>query len=189
MRAALIAGLLVLSMTATGCMTMIGQGASTATGASPRFIEIRSLGSSTIMDSYKSVTVQEFDASLLGGLLPGGIPADTQAAIILQLRESKLFEGVSTTPGARPGIVIRGRFMDYDAGGSALRAFGIAPNPFLSAQITVIDQDSGRELGVAIVRGTVKSLARTGEGELAAGVAKAVREVLASHHTKPAKEK
>jgi hypothetical protein len=189
MRAALIAGLLALSLAATGCMTAIGQGVATGTGASPRFIEIRSLGTATVMDGYKSVTVQEFDASLLGGLLPGGLPADTQAAIVLQLRESRLFESVSTTPGARPGLVIRGRFMDYDSGGSALRAVGVAPNPFLSAQITVIDQDSGRELGVAIVRGTVKSVIRTGDSELASGVAKAVREVLASHHTKPAKEK
>jgi hypothetical protein len=169
-------------------MTAAGQAFSTFEGATPRYMELRSLGGETSLDAYQSVAVEAFDPSPLLGELPDEVPPLTQAATVHQITESRMFASVGTAVGARPALIIRGKFMDADSGGSALRAVGFSPNPFLTAQIEVVDAGSGRVLGVAMVSGTVKSIARTGHGELADGVGKAIRGLLAHHHRKPPKE-
>ena len=113
----------------------------------------------------------------------------TQKESIDLLRKARLFSAVGSAPGAKPALIVRGKFMDYDPGGTALRVVGFAGNPFLSAQIQLIDASANQVIGIAMVTGTVKSVARTGNRELASGVAKAIRGFLESHHSKPPKEK
>jgi hypothetical protein len=99
-----------------------------------------------------------------------------------------MFESVGPAPGARPALLIRGQFIDYDPGGSPARVVGLGGNPFLTAQIQLVDADSGQVLGIAMVTGTVKSAVRTGMKEMADGVAKAIEGLVKQHHTKPPKE-
>jgi hypothetical protein len=188
MRLALVGGLLALAMAATGCMTGISQGISTVRGATPRFYELRNVSGPTALDTYKSVSVQVFDASPLLGALPPDMPADVQSSTIDRLRESRMFEMVGPTATNRPVLIIRGQFVDYDPGGSALRAVGVSENPFVTAQITLLDGETNRVLGVAMVSGTVKSVIKTGGERMADGVAKAIANLVAQHHTKPRKE-
>jgi hypothetical protein len=188
MRLALVGGLLALVMAATGCITGINQGIDTVRGATPRFYELRNLSGPTALDAYKSVAVQIFDASPLLGTLPADMPAEVQSSTIDRLRESRMFEMVGPTASNRPVLVIRGQFVDYDPGGSPLRAVDVSENPFVTAQITLIDGDTNRVLGVAMVSGTVKSSIKTGGERMADGVAKAIRDLMAQHHFKPRKE-
>lgn len=189
MRQAFLLGLLAVLAAASGCVgTAISQGVATATGATPRFFELRDIAGPTALDRYKSVAVQAFDPAPLLGVLPADAVSETQALIIRRLTETRMFEGVGPAPGPKPALVIRGKFIDYDSGGSAARAVGFGGNPFLTAQVELIDGETGQTLGISMVTGTVKSVARTGLREQADGVAKAVEGLVKQHHTKVSKE-
>jgi hypothetical protein len=189
MRYAILAALLGTLAAASGCVgTAVSQGLSTVTGATPRFFELRDIRGPTILDRYKSVVVQPFDTSPLLGALPADAVDETVAQTVKRLTDTKLFESVGRTPGARPILIIRGKFVDYDPGGSPARVVGVGGNPFLTAMIEIVDGDTMQVLGIAMVSGTVKSAIRTGMKEQADGVAKAIEDLLKQHHTKPAKE-
>ncbi|MBM4018612.1 MAG: DUF4410 domain-containing protein [Planctomycetes bacterium] len=189
MRRAFLAALLVGLAAASGCYsTAAKQGLYAVTGASARYSEIRSLGSPAALDRFKTVGVESFDASPLLGQVPPELVAEAQAAVVARLTETKMFESVVRGTPPAGGLLIRGRFMDYDAGGSALRAVGFGVDPFLTAQIELVDTAANQSIGVAMVTGTVKSAVRTGPKELADGVGKAVKGLVEHHHTKPARE-
>lgn len=188
MRWVLLTVLVVLAAGATGCMTAASQAYSTVTGASPRFYELQDVGGPAVLDGYPSAAVAPFDPSPMLGAIPPEVPAETQRATIAQLEKSKLFAGVGAQPAARPALLVRGKFMDYDPGGTPLRVVGFAGNPFLTAQVELVDAGTGKVLGVAMCTGTIKSVARTGVSQLAEGVAKAVEGWLKHHHSKPPKE-
>jgi hypothetical protein len=189
MRYAILAALLGTLAAASGCVgTAVSQGLSTVTGATPRFFELRDIRGPTVLDRYKSVVVQPFDASPLLGTLPADAVDETVAQTVKRLTDTKLFESVGRTPGARPILIIRGKFVDYDPGGSPARVVGVGGNPFLTAMIEIVDGDTMQVLGIAMVSGTVKSAIRTGMKEQADGVAKAIEGLLKQHHTKPEKE-
>jgi hypothetical protein len=187
MRSALLVALMAVAISSTGCLTAVGQGLSTASGASPRFYELRYISGPQALDAYKSVSVQAFDSSPLLGALPPDMVADVQNTTIDRLKDSRMFESVSPTASVKPVLIIRGKFADYEPGGSALRAVGFAGNPYVTAQIELVDGDTGRVLGVAMVTGTVKSIIKTGGETMANGVAKAIRGLVAQHHSKPSK--
>jgi hypothetical protein len=189
MRYAILAALLGTLAAASGCVgTAVSQGLSTVTGATPRFFELRDIRGPTVLDRYKSVVVQPFDASPLLGTLPADAADETVAQTVKRLTDTKLFESVGRTPGARPILILRGKFVDYDPGGSPARVVGVGGNPFLTAMIEIVDGDTMQVLGIAMVSGTVKSAIRTGMKEQADGVAKAIEGLLKQHHTKPEKE-
>jgi len=180
----LLVGLLVAGMLASGCTTAAKQGLYAVTGASSRYFETRTLGAKTSLDAYRSVQVDAFDASALSAALPSEVAAAVRPSIVTRVAELKNFQRVASTPGSEPVLVIRGKFVDYDPGGSGLRAVGFGGDPFLTAQIEVVDAKSGKVLGEAMVTGTVKSAIRTGAAELAEGLAKAVKGLLQAHLTK-----
>lgn len=184
MRHAVLGGMLVVLAIAPGCTKALEQGYYTATGATPRYFEVKDLGSPTRIDAYKAVGVEPFDASpMLGAIPPAAVP-DVQAAIAQRLTESRLFTSVLRGAPPRGGLLIRGTFVDFDPGGTALRAVGFGVNPFLTARIDLIDTGANQVVGVAMVSGTVKSAVRTGTKELAEGLARAVEGLLKRHHTK-----
>jgi len=168
-----------------GCGTVVSQGVSGVTGASARYFEIKGVGGETSLDRYKAVGVAAFDPSPMHGAVPAPMPEKVQVATVRQLTESKMF--ASVTPGAPPagGLLVRGKFVDFDPGGSGLRAVGFGVNPFLTAQIELVDTGSNQVVGEAMVTGTVKSIVRTGLDELADGVGKAVKGLVERHRTKP----
>jgi hypothetical protein len=185
MRKVFLLGLLAALTITSGCVgTAVSQGMSAVTGATPRFFELRDVA----LDRYKSVAVQSFDPSPLMGTLPADAAQETQAQAIKRLTETKVFESVGPAPGAKPALWIRGKFIDYDPGGSPARVVGLGGNPFLTAQIELVDGDTGQPLGIAMVTGTVKSAVRTGMKELADGVAKAIEGLVKQHHTKVSKD-
>jgi len=185
MRRALVAGLLAVMVAAPGCMKVAEQGVTTVTGASPRYFEVKDLGGPNVLDAYKTVGVEPFDASALLGRIPPVCVPETQAAIAEKLTQMRVFETVLRGAPPAGGLLIRGRFVDYDPGGSALRAFGFGVNPFLTAQIEIIDTGGNRIIGVAMVTGTLKNVVRSGPNELADGIAKAVKGLIERHHSKP----
>jgi len=185
MRRAALVGVLAL-LVGTGCIgTAAKQAVYGVTGASARYYEINSAGGETSLYRFNAVGVAPFDPSPLRGAVPAAIPGKVQAAAVRHLTESKMFAAV--TPGTPPagGLLIRGKFMDFDPGGSALRAVGFGVDPFLTAQVELVDTRSNQVVGVAMVTGTVKSAVRTGLDELADGVGKAVKGLVERHHTKP----
>jgi len=181
MRRGLVAGALAL-MLAGGCTTAAKQVLYGVTGARGRYFEVKSLGDERSLLGYRSVRVEEFDASPMRGAIPRKVLAKVRPAIQAKVAELEPFAGGR---GAEPVLVIRGKFMDYDPGGSPLRAAGLSGNPFLTAQIELVDGASGKVLGMAMVTGTVKSAVRTGAKELADGVAKAVKSLLEAHMKRP----
>jgi hypothetical protein len=169
----------------SGCLgTAASQAYYGATGASARYFEIRSLGGSTSLDRFEMVTVEPFDAAPMLGIIPPEFPPEVRAAIIRRLTEMRVFKRVGTGPAGAAGLLIRGKFVDFDTGGSALRAVGFGVNPFLTAQIEIVEASTGRVLGIAMVTGTVKSAVRTGPQEVSDGVGKAVKGLFERHHTK-----
>jgi len=176
---------LLALVAASGCSTGIKQAYHTAVGASARYYEVDSLGGKTSLDRYTSVGVERFDPAPMRGGIPDTLPAKVQAATVTQLNEAKKFTSVKAGAPAAGGLLIRGRFMDFDPGGSALRAVGFGVDPFATAQIEIVDTGANKVIGVAMVTGTVKSAVRTGLDEVASGVGKAVKGLLEQHYTKP----
>ena len=183
-RVLLVAVLAVVA--ASGCMTGVKQVYHTATGASARYYEVKSLGGPTALDRFAAVGVQKFDTSPMLGAVPASFAAQVQTAVVGKLIETKMFRTVTKVAPVGQGLLIRGKFVDFDSGGSGLRAVGFGVNPFLTAQIELVDTGSNRVLGVAMVTGTVKSAVRTGTKELADGLGKAVKGLVERHHTKRA---
>ncbi len=181
-RTSLVALALAVAVVAgTGCIsTAAKQGLYAVTGASSRYYELQRLDGERALTEYQGVEVQPFSTGELHGAIPSGLPAAVQAAIERKL----LAEVEGLTVGGTPALRISGRFMDYDPGGSALRAAGFGVDPFVTAQVIVADASTGQQLGVAMVTGTVKSVARTGQQELADGVAKAVDGLVKQHRKK-----
>ena len=182
-RVALVSVLALVA--ASGCGTGIKQAYHTAVGASARYYEVNNLGGATALDRFAAVGVERFDTAPMHGAIPAQVPAKVQAATVRQLTEAKMFSAV--TAGAPPagGLLVRGKFMDFDPGGSGLRAVGFGVNPFVTAQIELVDGGSGKVLGVAMVTGTVKGAVRTGLDELADGMGKAIKGLVEQHHSKP----
>jgi hypothetical protein len=188
MKKIFLLGLLAGLVTSVGCSTVATQVYSGATGASSRYYEIRALGTAIALDRYTAVQVEAFDASPMLGAIPADVVTATQPEIINQLTKSALFTQVAAKTTMRPALIIRGKFVDYDPGGSVVRAV-YGTNPMLTAQIEIIDADSGKVVGVAMVTGTIKSVVRTAPAELGGGVGKAIRGLLAAHLSRtPAKE-
>jgi len=184
MKRVLLVAMLLAAVTATGCVgTVAKQALYGVTGASARYYEVKSLGGTTALDRYPSVGVEAFDPSPMLGAVPPSLAGLVQTAVVNQLVETKMFSRVTKGAPAGGGLLIRGKFVDFDPGGSALRAVGFGVNPFLSAQIEVVDTRSNRVLGVAMVTGTVKSAVRTGTAQLADGLGKAVKGLVERHHT------
>lgn len=174
------------AVAACGCTTGLKQVYYGATGASARYYEVQNLGGSSVLDRFTAVGVEGFDTSPMLGAVPSSFVGPVQAAIVRQLTETKMFQSVTKGAPGRGGLLIRGKFTDFDPGGSSLRAVGFGVNPFLTAQVQFVDTGSNRVLGVAMVTGTVKSAVRTGSAELADGVGKAVKGLVEHHHTKRA---
>jgi len=186
MRRVLLVSVLALLVAGPGCVgTAAKQAISGVTGASARYYEVDSIGGETALDKYSAVGVETFDTAPMRGVIPSALPAKVQQAIVKHLTETKMFQTVKAAPPPAGGLLIRGKFMDFDPGGSALRAVGFGENPFATAQIEVVDTGANKVLGVAMVTGTVKSVVRTGTDELADGVGKAVKGLVERHHTKP----
>ena len=181
MKRGLVIGLVGAALIA-GCLgTVAKQTYYGVTGASGRYFEIKNLGGPTSLLAYRSAQVASFDPSPMLGAIPQGVVAAVRPAVAGKLAELDAFQ----TGGGKPTLLIRGKFMDYEPGGSALRAAGIAENPFLTAQVEIVDVATKRVLGVAMVTGTVKSAVRVGADELAEGMAKAVKGLLKSHMKRP----
>ena len=190
MRNVMMAALLVASSLAAGCGAVAGQGIATVMGAGGRYFEMKDIGPKGTLDKYQAVQVVPFDPSPMLGAIPQDVVSAVQPEIVRTLRDTRLFSQVGGTVSTKPAIEIRGKFMDYDPGGSAARAVGFGANPTLTAQIEIIDLDSNRVLGIAMVSGSIKSVVRANPEQLSDGVAKAVRGLLVSHmERKPPKER
>ena len=189
MKRVLLVGLLAMLAVSAGCISTIAKQAYYgATGASGRYFEIRDPGGSGVLDRYQGVQVDPFDPSLLLGAIPADVVSAVQPDIIARLTKMKVFAAVGAKVSAGPALVIRGRFMDYDPGSSAVRAV-YGTDPTLTAQIELVDAQTNQTIGIAMVTGTVKSVVRANPKELASGVSKAVQGLLSAHMTrKPPKD-
>jgi hypothetical protein len=172
----------------SGCLgTIAKQAYYGATGASARYFEIRDLGSSFALDRYQGVQVEPFDPSLLLGAIPPDVVGAVQPDIIERLRKMGVFEEAGVKVSAKPTLIIRGKFMDYDPGSSAVRAV-YGTDPTLTAQVELVDAQTNKIIGVAMVTGTVKSVVRANPRELASGVSKAVKGLFSAHMTRNPKD-
>jgi len=184
MRQAILGGMLAVLAIAPGCTKALEQGYYTATGATPRYFEVKDLGGSTVLDAYKTVGVEPFDASPMLGAIPPLIVPEVQADIAQTLTATRMFATVIRGAPPRGGLLIRGRFVDYDPGEGVVRTLGFGEYTFLTARIELVDTGANQLLGVAMVSGTAKSALRKGPKELAEGLARAVEGLLKRHHTK-----
>ena len=174
---------LAAALLVAGCLgTVAKQAYYGATGASGRYFEVRTPGGSTSLLKYRSAQVEAFDPSPMLGVIPRDVVTAVRPAIVRELAELESFR---LSAGGRPALLVRGKFVDYDSGGAPLRAVGFGVDPFLTAQIEIVDADSGQVLGVAMVTGTVKSAVRVGPDELADGLGKAVKGLLEAHMKRP----
>lgn len=185
MRQAILGGMLAVIAIAPGCMEGWERGFYAAAEATPRYFEIKDLENSTALDAFKTVGVDPFDASPMLGTIPPAVVPDAQAAVVETLAETRMFDSVTCGAPVQGGLLIRGAFVDYDPGNSALRAADFGASPFLTARIEFIDTGGKKVVGMAMVSAVVKSAGRTGPKELAAGIAKAVRGLVEHHHSKP----
>jgi hypothetical protein len=189
MKRVMLVGLLAMLAVSAGCISTIAKQAYYgATGASGRYFEIREPGGSGVLDRYQGVQVEPFDPSLLLGAIPADVVGAVQPDIIERLTKMTVFAEVGARVSAKPTLIIRGRFMDYDPGSSAARAV-YGTDPTLTAQIELVDTQTNKVIGVAMVTGTVKSVVRADPKEMASGVSKAVKGLLSTHMTrKPPKD-
>jgi hypothetical protein len=186
MKKVMLVGLLAMLAVSTGCVSTIAKQAYYgATGASARYFEIRDPGGSTVLDRFQGVQVEPFDPSLMLGAIPLDVVSAVQPDIIERLTKTNLFAEVGARVSAKPTLIIRGKFMDYDPGSSAVRAV-YGTDPTLTAQIELVDAQTNQTVGVAMVTGIVKSVVRA--KEMASGVSKAVQGLLSSHMTRKPKD-
>ncbi len=184
----MLVGFLATLAVSSGCISTIAKQAYYgATGASGRYFEIRNLGGSFALDRYQGVQVDSFDPSLMLGAIPPEVVGAVQPDIIERLTKTGVFAQVGASVSAKPALIIRGRFMDYDPGTSAARAV-YGTDPTLTAQIELVDAQTNQTLGVAMVTGTVKSVVRANPREMASGVSKAVKGLLSAHLTRKPKD-
>ena len=180
MKRVMLVGLLAMLAVSAGCVTIATQAYYGATGASGRYFEIRGPGGSGVLDRYQGVQVDPFDPSPMLGAIPSDVVAAVQPDIIARLTKMKVFAAVGAKVSGGPALIIRGRFMDYDPGSSAVRAV-YGTDPTLTAQIELVDAQTNQTIGIAMVTGTVKSVVRANPKELASGVSKAVQGLLSAH--------
>lgn len=180
----------VAAVAASGCVgTAAKQAYYGVTGASSRYFEVRGLGGPTVLDRYQAVGVEGFDTAPMLGAVPTAMVPLVQAAVVEKILETRMFPTVGKEAPGAGGLLIRGKFVDYDTGGSALRAVGFGVDPFLTAQIEIVDTAANQVIGVVMVTGTVESAVRTGPQELAEGLGKAVKGLFERHHTKVEEKK
>jgi hypothetical protein len=188
MKRIMLVGLLATLAVSSGCLgTIAKQAYYGATGASGRYFEIRNLGSPGSLDRYQGVQVEPFNPSLMLGAIPSDVVGAVQPDIIERLTKTGVFAEVGVRVSAKPALIIRGKFMDYDPGTSAARAV-YGTDPTLTAQIELVDAQTNQTLGVAMVTGTVKSVVRADPKELASGMSKAVKGLFSTHMTRKPKD-
>ena len=184
MKRVMLVGFLAMLAVSSGCLgTIAKQAYYGATGASGRYFEIREPGGSSALDRYQGVQVEPFDPSLMLGAIPSDVVGAVQPDIIERLKAMGVFEEAGVKVSAKPTLIIRGKFMDYDPGSSAVRAV-YGTDPTLTAQIELVDVQTNKTIGVAMVTGTVKSVVRANPKELASGMSKAVKGLLSAHMTR-----
>jgi hypothetical protein len=188
MKRLLLVGLLATLVASTGCTTIATQAYYGATGASARYFEVQSLGGPGSLDRYQGVQVDPFDPALMLGAIPADVVSAVPPNVVAQLTKMKVFTAVGMKVSAKPTLIIRGRFMDYDPGSSMVRAV-YGSDPTLTAQIYLIDAETNQTVGVAMVTGIIKSVVRANPTEMASGVSKAIKGLLMAHMTrKPPKD-
>ena len=100
--------------------------------------------------------------------------------IIEELARTKSLAEVGPQVAGRPALIVRGRFADYNPGGSAVRAI-YGKNPTLTAEVELVDADTGRSLGETRASGIVKSVVRASPTGMASGVGKGVKKFILAH--------
>jgi len=185
----LLVGLAAVLAVSSGCVsTLAKQAYYGATGGSGRYFEIKDLGTRSALDQYQGVEVEPFDPSPMLGAIPSDVTGAVQPDIIAQLTKARIFSEVGAKVSARPTLVIRGKFMDYDPGSSVARAV-YGADPSLTAQVELIDAQTRQPIGIAMVTGTNKSVVRASARQMASGLSKAVKGLLLAHTSRrPAKE-
>lgn len=179
---------MLLSVLSAGCGRGIKEGVYAITGSSGKVTLLQGQADriSNLAYEYGSFSVGQFNNEV-GAVCPEQFINELPGAIEDELRYRKpsvqerlTFKdgqelGPFFTGPADKNLIISGRIIQYEAGDMLDKAAG--PMDEAICRIRIIDQ-SGQLLAEANCVGRAKSAVRTGPGELAEGVAKAIAKLL-----------
>ena len=181
-------GCLLLAGVIGGCSRGIKESVYALTGSTGKAVLLQGRETAgTLAATYGTVRVEPFSNDV-GDNCPPEFLAHLPAAIEEQLRyrdpsfkeritaKAKEELGPFLTGPAEKTLVIHGRVIQYDIGGTADKVAG--PLDEAICRIQVSDSTSGTQLVEANCTGRVKSSLRTGPKELAEGVGKGIRDLL-----------
>lgn len=169
-RVAVLAALVV----ASGCATAAKQAISTIRGPQGNFL-LEEARPPSAFAAYRVVVVEPFQNRIPRHISASLVRA-SQAKTVEELTEAGYFDKVLGGEGesAAGTLVIRGKLLDIKSDSIPGQRLISGAN-HLIAHVQLVDGASGEVLAWAVVRGVVKSVVHSEEGDLAEGLAKGVR--------------
>lgn len=158
--------------TAGGCSTAIKEGVGVATGAKGLYAPVRPVaaGDARPLGEYGAFELGTFSDDF-GGNVPASLDGHFRTAFAEQLADSRLAEADGTKT-----LLIRGRYIHYED--ASTLGFAIGPLEQVIARVELVDESSGRVLGVANVVGRTTNRVNVGVEKKAQGLAKGLIEWL-----------
>jgi len=173
-RMAGVLGLLVTAALLGGCAVAAKQAVYTITGPRGNYL-VEEAEPPEAFASYQVLWVEGFE-NTLPRHISGSLVRACRAEVVAELREAGYFRRVLAGKGEEPGpaLILRGRLLDIKSDRiPGQRIVGGANH--LIAHIELVDAETGEVRARGVVRGLVKSVAHSGEGHLAEGLAEGVR--------------
>jgi hypothetical protein len=178
--------LCICTVVLTGCSRGIKEGLYAITGAGGKATLIQGHQDqlSTVASRFGGVRIELFENEV-GSVCPDAFLTALPNAVQEQLRYRPRSVGGTLTGAqkqpffAGPAdklLVIRGRVIQYDVGGTKDKILG--PLDEVICRTEFVDSATGETLAVANLTGRAKSSFRTGPQELANGVAKGIADLL-----------
>ena len=176
--------LLALTLTATGCMTVVKEGAGLAMGAKGTYMPIKPIAADK--DARPLGVYRRFELGAItdeiGGKSPPRLLTLLPGALQEQLRKAKL-----PNDAAGKTLVIRGKIIHYES--ASTLGFAIGPLEEVIVLTEFVDKDTKRVLGTANCIGRTTARVNTGVDEKADGLAKAFVKWIESRFPEDKKDK
>ncbi len=161
--------LLAAALPATGCGTLVGEGAGWVLGGQGSYMTITPLAADKDTKALGAYTRFELGTITdgIGGKMPPNLIPNLEEIFPAKARKAHLPDD-----STGPTLVIRGSIVHYES--ASTMGFMLGPVEEVICRTELVDKDTGQVLGVANCVGRTKARSNTGVKEKADGLAKAL---------------
>jgi len=160
--------LLAAALPATGCGTLVGEGAGWVFGGQGSYMTITALAADKDTKTLGAYTRFELGRITdgIGGKMPPDLIPDLERILPAKVRKAHLPDNSTGRT-----LVIRGAVIHYES--ASTMGFMLGPVEEVVCRTELVDKDTGQVLGVANCVGRTKARSNTGVKEKADGLAEA----------------